>query len=335
MTYHGSTRAGYVTPPGAGDEVGIGVSPPLPLDEIASAATAPAVGIGTVFADLWDFSPTMLQPVGGMDTIAHAFARAVPSTIKYHAEVVRMRRAGGRAQVTWRDRRTNRQQLVDADFVICTAPLTVLKDIDSDFSEPLKNAIKLGATLYVPAVKIAFHAGRRWWESDQQLYGGISWTARDITQVWYPAHGFGANGGIVVGAYIWSNDIGQRFAAMAPDRRHTSAMADAERLHPGYSTMVDRAVSVAWSKVPFTLGGWIEWDADARKEAYPVLLQGDGPFYFAGEHMSYNTGWQEGAVQSAHHTVKEIAERVRTGRRADRPVAPPRPSAPPFPNLPR
>jgi monoamine oxidase len=51
-----------------------------------------------------------------------------------------------------------------------------------------------------------------------------------------------------------------------------------------------------------------------RQAEYPVLLAGDGPFYFAGEHMSYVTAWQEGAVQSAHYTVAEIAKRVQTSR---------------------
>jgi monoamine oxidase len=40
-------------------------------------------------------------------------------------------------------------------------------------------------------------------------------------------------------------------------------------------------------------------------------MAGDGPCYFAGEHMSYINGWQEGAVRSAHYTVVQIAERVR------------------------
>jgi monoamine oxidase len=40
------------------------------------------------------------------------------------------------------------------------------------------------------------------------------------------------------------------------------------------------------------------------------LLQGDGPFLFAGEHMSYINGWQEGAVRSAHYSLKQIAERM-------------------------
>ena len=75
--------------------------------------------------------------------------------------------------------------------------------------------------------------------------------------------------------------------------------------------MVERGASVAWSKVPFSRGGWIEWSADTRREAYPILLAGDGPFHFAGEHLSYVNGWQEGAVRSAHQAVTQIADRVR------------------------
>jgi monoamine oxidase len=42
-----------------------------------------------------------------------------------------------------------------------------------------------------------------------------------------------------------------------------------------------------------------------------MLLKGDGPYLFAGEHMSFITGWQEGAVRSAHHVMEDIAVRMR------------------------
>jgi monoamine oxidase len=108
-----------------------------------------------------------------------------------------------------------------------------------------------------------------------------------------------------------------RFDAMTPAERGAAAIVDGERLHPGYGKRVGPAASVAWSKVPYSLGAWIEWEAapGGRQASYPVLLAGDGPFYFAGEHMSYVTAWQEGAVQSAHYTVTQIAERVASSRR--------------------
>jgi monoamine oxidase len=37
------------------------------------------------------------------------------------------------------------------------------------------------------------------------------------------------------------------------------------------------------------------------------LLEPDGPYYFAGEYLSYVNGWQEGAVSSAHHAVTKVA----------------------------
>ena len=315
MTYAGSSRAGYATEddvPGAANRRGR-LQPALPLDEIAGPASI-RMALALCFSELWHQSPTMLQPVGGMDAIVRAFDRVLGSMIRHNEEVVRIERVGEGARVISLDRSSGRRSAVDADFVICTIPLSVLEHIPADFSPAVSHAISVGAKMYFPAVKVAFEAPRRWWETDQQLYGGISWTGRDITQIWYPSHGFHGEKGVLVGAYIWSHDPARRFTAMTPAERHAAAISDGERLHPGYEGMVGPAVSVAWAKIPYSLGAWIEWEtiSGARQSEYPILLAGDGPFYFAGEHMSYVTAWQEGAVQSAHHTVSEIAERVAT-----------------------
>ena len=63
--------------------------------------------------------------------------------------------------------------------------------------------------------------------------------------------------------------------------------------------------------LPFSGSAWAEWSRDARATYYGSLLKGDGPFLFAGEHMSYINGWQEGAVRSAHYALSDIASRMR------------------------
>lgn len=309
LRYAGSSRAGYAEPPGAGDQSGR-INAPLALSEIAKAASWRS---SMFFGEGWEQAATMLQPVGGIDAIPRAFARALGPLVTYDAEVVRIRRGGERGRIIWRDRRGGGEKVLDADVVICTIPLPVLQTMDAEFAEPVKRAIEVGARIYVPAVKVAFQSDRRWWETDHHIYGGITWTSHDITQMWYPSYGFHGEKGIVIGAYIWTSSIGERFAAMTPERRHAAAIADGERLHPGYERLVGPAVSVAWSKVPFTRGGWARWEDDptARRDAYPVLLRPDGPFHFAGEHVSHVTGWMEGAVRSAHYTVAQIAERTR------------------------
>ena len=176
-----------------------------------------------------------------------------------------------------------------------------------DFSADIRAGI--AALDYAQAGKVAFQAERRFWELDEQIYGGISWTTRDITQVWYPSAGIHRMEGILVGGYIWSNELAGKFAAKSPAQRLEDALADGERLHPDYRKHLTRGVAVAWAKLPFTGAAWAQWSRETRTGYYAKLLRGDGPFLFAGEHMSYITGWQEGAVRSAHYTLQDIAAR--------------------------
>jgi monoamine oxidase len=309
LRYAGSARAGFAEPPGDGEHPGR-PHRPLPFAEILRAASWRSP---MAFGEEWTYGATMLQPVGGMDAIPRAFARALGSLVRYHAEATEIRRAGDGARVVWRDRRDGRIGALEADFVVCTIPLPVLRDVEADFAPPLKRAIERGARLYVPAVKIAFQSERRWWETDFHIYGGISWTSRDITQMWYPSQGIHQGRGVTIGAYIWTSSIGERFTALTPAERHAAALVDGARLHPGYAHLVGPAASVAWAKVPFSRGGWARWleDPAAARDDFPLLLRPDGPVHFAGEHASHITGWIEGAVRSAHLAVTQIADRVR------------------------
>jgi monoamine oxidase len=45
----------------------------------------------------------------------------------------------------------------------------------------------------------------------------------------------------------------------------------------------------------------------SRGQAYAELLKPEGPIVFAGEHLSYQGLWQEGAALSAHEALKLVA----------------------------
>jgi monoamine oxidase len=305
MIYKGSGRAGYAEPPGGGTQQGR-QSEPLQLSEILASSFW---GFNTNFGEAWHQAATMMQPVGGMGRIGQAFGHALGASITYDAEVTELRRVGSAARVVWKDTRTGSRHTLEAPLVVVTTPLPVLRTIPADFASATRAAIE--AVEYIPAVKIAFQAERRFWELDEAIYGGISWTTHDVTQIWYPSAGINRRKGILVAAYIWTTDLGDKFADMPPAQRLELALADGERLHPGHGQHLTRGVAVAWKNMPYSRSGWAEWSSDARAKHYPVLLQGDGPFLFAGEHMSYITGWQEGAVRSAHMVLREIASRAR------------------------
>jgi monoamine oxidase len=303
MSYKGSGRAGYSEPPGGGTQSGT-LSQPLDLRAILATGFW---GMQTNFGESWDQAATMMQPVGGMGRIGEAFGQHLHGCIIYDAEVRALRRTGNGARIEWRDGKTGRDHAIESPLVVVTIPLPVLRGIAADFSPTVRDAII--ACDYVPAVKIAFQAERRFWELYEAIYGGISWTTRDITQVWYPSAGIHQPKGVLVGAYIWSEDIGDKFAGLTPAARIEAALADGERLHADYRTHLIRGVTVAWKNMPFTGGGWAIWSPEARAQHYPTLLKGDGPFLFAGEHLSYLTGWQEGALRSAHYVLGQIGEK--------------------------
>ena len=117
----------------------------------------------------------------------------------------------------------------------------------------------LASVKFVPAVKIAFQARRRFWEEDHAIYGGISWTDQDITQIWYPANGYHRERGVILGAYVWDDAPCKRYERMPPPERLQAAMAEGGRIHRGYASEIESGVSRAWAKVPFQKGGWPEY----------------------------------------------------------------------------
>jgi len=320
MTYQGSSRAGYATPPGPCAPARV-LGKPIDLWQLLSSNFwERPKGARMFFGETFAQAATMLQPVGGMGRIGEAFGRKLAAVIQYDTEVTAIERTPRGVKV--RCRPTGLREppelrpapVFEADYLICTIPFSVLRNIESDFSKEIQAGI--ASVDYTPAGKIAFEAERRFWELDHQIYGGISWTSRDITQIWYPSTGFHRTKGILVGAYIWGKELGEAFAAKHPEKRVTDAIADGEALHPNYGRSLGKGVSVAWSNIPFTRGAWASWDDKARNQYYPTLSKGDhdGRILFAGEHMSYLNGWQEGAVLSAHCAIDQIAKHVRENK---------------------
>lgn len=299
LRYRGGPRAGWAEPPGAGPD---SPKPLGPLDP--RVLLEPATWFAAGAAEGIDYQATMLQPIGGMDRIAAALARSLGDALVTGAEVLALQRVEGGARVTWRGPDGAVQEEV-APSVLLAMPAPVLAALDTDLSPERKAALR--ALRYSQAAKLAFHCRRRFWEEDATIYGGISWTRRDATQVWYPSHGFHAEGGVLVGAYIWDDDVAARLAALDPEARGAAMAGDGEALHAGYAREVAAPVSVAWARMPLARGAWAEWTASQRAREYPLLRAPEGPYHFAGEYLSWLPGWQEGAVLSAWAALESLA----------------------------
>lgn len=259
------------------------------------------------FAEMWDMAATMMQPVGGMDMIVHGFVAKLRDRIRTEAPVTGIFNDEHGVRVRYKNADGSEHQL-QADFCIDGAPAYVAAGIDNNFSERYREALKAVEPGHL--FKIGFQAKRRFWEEDDHIYGGISWTDQDILQIWYPPHGFHRKKGVILGAYTFGPEAGAKFSAMLPEERLALALSQGEKVHPGYGKMMDCGISVAWDKVPYLFGCAPEWSEEARKKHYPVLREAEGRHYMVGDQMSYHSGWQEGAVYSAHAVIDKIHRRV-------------------------
>src|SRR5262249_25838733 len=115
LLFKGSTRSGYQTLPGAGDQVGVRRDP-IPLAQLLDAD----MWSDLLFEEEFSQQATMFQPVGGMDRIALAFADKLGAVVQVDREVTAIRRRSSGVSITCDDKRTGARKSIDADFCIVT-----------------------------------------------------------------------------------------------------------------------------------------------------------------------------------------------------------------------
>ena len=140
-------------------------------------------------------------------------------------------------------------------------PPVVLADIDADFAPAFKQAIT--SIPYSAAGKIGMQFKRRFWEEDDQIFGGASKTDQEIAQIVYPSTGFLGKKGTLVGYYM-QGQSGRPTGDKTPAERLAVALEQGRKIHPQYDTEFENAFSVAWTSRQVQQGSWASGELDAR-----------------------------------------------------------------------
>jgi monoamine oxidase len=251
----------------------------------------------------WYSQPTMMQVAGGMDRLPAALAARLDDRIVYRAAVREIRQSERGVWAIYADA-SGRVRRADADYCVSTIPLPVLSELQKDFAPPVQAAI--AAARYDGAGKIGLQFKRRFWEQDDQIYGGRSWTDQEIGQVIYPSHDFNAAKGVLVGYYL---DFKGTMRGRPPADRQRLALEQGARIHPQYAAEFETAFSVNWPLVPFSRGSWRS-ESGAAHEALRALRQPDGRVHFAGDYMTDMSSWMQGAFESAREVATAIHRRA-------------------------
>lgn len=302
--YKASTRRGYMEAPGSGEKVGRIADPYKLADLISSGFLNPEFYNVGEYA--YELQMVMMQAVGGNDNIAKAFEKKVGHLIKFSAAVTSVKNLAEGAKVTYKDKSGEHE--LEADYCICTIPLQVLSNVDHNFSSDVSRAID--KTAYILAGKIGMQFKRRFWEEDEMIYGGITYTNNLLYQIFYPSSGYLSNKGMLLGYYNF-NDRAKTVGDMSYQDREKLAYEKGMLIHPQYEKEYDKkSFSVSWHKTKYSMGGWAIYSEEERQSIYKKLLAPDKNVYFAGEHLSYLNGWMAGALESARSVVTSLHSRV-------------------------
>ncbi|RAK52308.1 flavin monoamine oxidase family protein [Phenylobacterium deserti] len=300
-----AAHRGYDRPPGGGVN---GAPIPSALYDLHDVLD-PQVWTSMGFFMGHEMQTTMFQPTGGMDMIGKAFAKQVSDLITYNAKVTKIAQDDRGVGVTWTDTATGQTKTTNADWCVCTIPLGILAQIDTQVTDEMSAAIR--AVPYSGQVKIGLEMRRRFWEEDEAIYGGHSFTDQEIGLISYPNHNlFGDGPAVLLGAF--ARDIGAfRLAGMTPEERIQVALQQGAVIHPEqYRKEFLSGASVAWSRVPWSLGCCARWNEQTRKDHYQTLVAMDRRIVLAGEHASYIGCWMEGALLSSLDAITRLHKRA-------------------------
>ncbi|MEU6516565.1 flavin monoamine oxidase family protein [Streptomyces sp. NPDC046978] len=302
-TYAGTEHRGFTVDPGAsgtpGDELG----------GVPSLSEVFASNVGRYFSFEFGYDQAMLmfQPVGGMDRIPEAFARAIgQERIRTGAVVTDIKNTGDGVSVTYTQH--GRTRVVKADYCVATLAPHLLARTPHNLGSEVQTALLAVKPSY--ASKIGLEYRSRWWEKDLRIFGGITETDMDLDHIWYPSYGHLGDRGLIIGYYN-TGAHSEVYSALTPAERLERAVAQGVMIHGDkYRTELAASFSHQWKLVPHLEGAWHSMPGGPDAPAYAPLNKPRGNVYFAGDYLSYLDAWQHGAISSARKVVTELHQRV-------------------------
>ena len=245
----------------------------------------------------------MVEIEGGMDRLPRAFLPDLRDRIRFGARMTAVEQSSDGATVYYQT--AAGRGSVSGDHVILTVPFAVLRHVEimQPFSRGKQRAIR--QLHYDASAKILLQFRRRFWEEDDGIFGGGSFTDLPIRVVFYPDHGAETGRGVLLASYTWSEDA-QRWGSLSPSDRISQALENLAKLHPQALDEFEVGASKMWHDDEFAGGAFALFDPGQQTLLHDLIGAPEGRVHFAGEHTSLCHAWIQGAIESGVRAAREI-----------------------------
>jgi len=309
LTYGPNDHRGFTVLPdamSAGEE-----SEPYAIEDLLPFASSIIQSAGGYLASVpvYDWHNTLVKPRGGMQNFYDAgFRAALGDRVRLNCEATEIRQSEDGVRIVYLNKETGETEEITGDYCMCNIPLSVLIKLRTDFSADFRTATQ--SVPYAMALRLGLGFNRRFWEEDDWIYGGQSFSnLGQLGIIAYPDDAYGAEKGAMLGMYNFGTNAAY-VSSLDYEDRNQLALDLGSKIHPQMRDEYMSGFSVAWHLEPYSLGAWPSYTQRTRTEFFPILQEPDGRVYLVGEHLSHVNAWIEGAVQAAWMQVEKLHKRV-------------------------
>ncbi len=250
--------------------------------------------------------------VGGTDRFPAAFADKLKSKPRMGCLVTTIWQDGARKRAGAIYREEGVEKRAEADLVICTLPLPILSrlQLDPAFSGAKMRAIR--QVNYDSATKVLAVCNRRFWETDDGIFGGGTYADLPTGTTYYPADNaekrdgkISAGPGVLLASYSWGQNA-RRLAALDPKTQEEVVLGQLARIHPqlAQDKIVRRTAAWSWDSHPNSAGAFAWYLPNQFETLHQAIMEPEGRIILAGEHASLTHTWMQGALESGVRAVE-------------------------------
>ncbi|HEX8238434.1 MAG TPA: NAD(P)/FAD-dependent oxidoreductase [Allosphingosinicella sp.] len=237
--------------------------------------------------------------VGGMSRLPEALAAKLGKPVRSGSPVTAISRDEAGVEAVLADGSTIR-----GDWLICTVPLGAMKAIEFSPALSPRKQDAVRRVNYDSATKVLAIAKRRFWETDDGIYGGGSVSDGPLGSTWYPSDNVGrdpevsAKPAVFLASYTW----GLMARRMAEGTTREEIVRELSRFHYSLQKEPDLIESIetwSWDDHPWSEGAYAFALPGEQTELQAAAAAPEGRLIMAGEHTSLTHSWIQGALESA------------------------------------
>ena len=246
---------------------------------------------------------------GGNDTLPKRLAEEVGmANILLGHKVVRIEHGTHPVTVVATDA-NNKEVRFDADYVVCTLPFPLLRDVEITPKFPQDKMDTIAGLQLMNAGRGYVQTRTRFWK--EEGIGGLRIAVTDtpVERLWdlSEVQNPGSEKGMFVSYTMYKN--ADAYCGQSQDQREAYTLDHIEKFYPQIKAEKLAFYHHCWKDDPWARGAWTDY-LPGQWWMFAVARRPEGRVFFAGEHTSAWAGWMEGAIDSGQRAADEVMQFV-------------------------